>query len=303
LTEENYQHLLDELMGGKYGEPSRPELELHIVGYKAKNLMRTHRRDRPKSEDKPSIISKKRLSQKFEEKEENNNGKAEYPDQEPIGEPKDESRGRGVGVLYDQARQMYILSEKNESKLLLLIKNDPEKANQILKINTRFGGPYQHVNELNYVDSFRERVWRRFVRLQLAPLIDNEDRMKLVLDHYVEYKDEEYKTKKLAYYTDENGIIDKRALSDSDDSWSSDDEKPKIKRKTIRKSLLVNRNNLVGNRRIMKKPNTVGQPKKIIDKKVEEVVVLEKEKPKKKNLKTIIKKNANKINNVLKITK
>lgn len=261
--------------------------------------MRRHRRDRQivnveskVVEDKPSVLSKKKIIKKpiNNEVEE----KAEYPQQDPIGEPKDESRGRGIGVVYDQTRQMYILSEKNESKLLLLIKNDPEKANKILKINTRFGGPYQHINELNYVDNFRERVWRRFVRLHLAPLLNNEDRMKLVLDHYTEMKDDEYKAKRLAYYTDENGVVDKRAkLSDSDDSWSSGDEKDtNNKTKNIRKSLLVNKNKLVGNRNIMKNPNTVGKPKKI------DVINEDNDKNnkidgkpniKKKNLKSIIK--------------
>lgn len=85
----------------------------------------------------------------------------------------DDSDGRGIELLYDPAKQLYIFSLHVEDRLLLLIKNDMEKAMLINSCMTKFG-----VHEIFYVDMLRQRLWRRFIRLELLPLLQNKSRIK-----------------------------------------------------------------------------------------------------------------------------
>ena len=91
LSDEELEHLMKEVQGQEFGPPARPDLELQIVGVGAQ-----------------------------EEEEQFDESGAEIPT--------DRSGGNGVGVLFDAAKGIYVLSDSVEDSLLLLLRNDFQAA-------------------------------------------------------------------------------------------------------------------------------------------------------------------------------
>lgn len=138
LKDSEYHHLYDEVKGGKYGEPSRPEISVYRVGVGAKV---------EKKKKKKGVVDNRI--------------------------PRDMSKGNGVEILYDSAKKLYILNESCEDRLILLVRNDPEKAAVVNSVVT-YNGPFEY----SYVDNFVQRAWRRFLSLHILPLLKSTKRMK-----------------------------------------------------------------------------------------------------------------------------
>ena len=135
IPQSDYDHLHDEILGGKYGPAARPELEIIVVGYGA-----------PRRKVTKQVIAS----------------------QQPI----DLSRGKGVELMFDPAKSLFIMTSSILDQLLLVLQNDPEKANVVNDACSR-------IDELSlsYVDPAKQRLWRRFVRLELSPLLEDDRHM------------------------------------------------------------------------------------------------------------------------------
>ena len=86
--------------------------------------------------------------------------------------PFDRSDGKGVELIYDSASRKFILSDRVEDDLITLMRNDYLKGYFVQSAVTRYGH-----HELGFLDSERQRLWRRFVRLTIDPQLDDEVRL------------------------------------------------------------------------------------------------------------------------------
>jgi len=159
LSDEDLEHLMKEVQGPEFGPPARPELELQLVGVGA------------------------------QEEEERYDAKGKEI-------PTDRSEGNGIGVLFDAAKGVYIISDSLEDSLLLLLRNDFQAAMYIDSASSKAGdkdnytvGPSKYpFPEAPYLDEKRQRLWRRFVRIHLLPQMKNEERFLLIAARYEETK-------------------------------------------------------------------------------------------------------------------
>ena len=78
----------------------------------------------------------------------------------------------GIEVPYDTARKVFVLSPKLEDRLLLLIRNDLQKASVVNQGVTYYGKA-----QTIYSDQSYQRQWRRIVREHFLPRLQNEKRM------------------------------------------------------------------------------------------------------------------------------
>ena len=65
-----------------------------------------------------------------------------------------------------------MLSKRVEDLLILLLRNDYQKGYVLNRAVT-----YQGHEELEFIDNVRRRHWRRFVRMYLEPVLDEERRI------------------------------------------------------------------------------------------------------------------------------
>ena len=182
LTTEQFSHLLDELNGEVYGPPERPEFELLTIGQGAKI---PNEFDTITESDSRQIIH-------------------------------DMSNGQGVQLFFDPIRVIFVLSEKVEDELILLYLNDPEKALEISMCQTKFGPHHFAI-----IDLYRRRLWRRFMKLEIVPLLSNVNRMSRLIKRYSKHLDEQ-----------KYGV-------DTDSSESSEEEAVQVMKKKKKKKRVV----------------------------------------------------------------
>jgi len=219
-AEDNWTHFVGEVDGSRYrvGGAARPELEVHIVGVGAKNLMIVEEKEQDvaaaeddEDADAPGEKKKKgakgKAVKKGKGKKKKKKGAEEDAAAAVLDLPKDESGGSGVEVFFDPVKCTYIIHEEVEDKLILLFRNDPVKALQVDSASIKYFDL-----KINAMDHFRSRIWRRFVRVHLRHRIWDRQRFAELTTRW----DEKRKKQKEA---------DAQALhSDTDSNPPSDEE-------------------------------------------------------------------------------
>ncbi|KAJ1428058.1 hypothetical protein B484DRAFT_450052 [Ochromonadaceae sp. CCMP2298] len=117
-------------------------------------------------------------------------------------------------ILYDTARSTFVFSPKAEDKLLdELVEQQEHRCTEIVIIGSRciFGD-----HEFNTINPLLHRIWRRFLRVCLLPLLKDEQRMILMED----------RINGDIPYTDDF-VVDKPIDTDSDEGSGKDRKKKK----------------------------------------------------------------------------
>jgi hypothetical protein len=203
----DYEHLFKEITGPAFGPPARPEVELHTVGVGSKAWTKW------KTKDAEILVT-----------------------------AMEESKGNGIEILFDYSKCMYILTDLVEDKLIMLLKTDHKMASIINTVHARVGRLEHHLsNTFNIVTMEKQRVWRRFIRGHLDPLLKNKERLALVEKRYIEEQIEKERRRVEAEM--EGVVLDAAELSSDTDSWSAssdeDEENKKVKKK--RKNVIFKR--------------------------------------------------------------
>jgi hypothetical protein len=134
LPDARYHQLVDLIHGDVYGPPERPDLETFLIGVGAKQPSETS-----------SVDSSGRYI------------------------VQDESCGKGLEVIFDPIKQVFVLCEEIIDKLVLLAFNDMEKAMEVSRCITRFG-----VYEIDYVDEAKQRLLESLINREIKPLLHDE---------------------------------------------------------------------------------------------------------------------------------
>lgn len=210
LTDEQFEHLLVEVHGGKVKDVKydscRPDLEVHIIGMEHDQL--AHFQDKGDHYHsqlyKPNHTKNEEISQ-------------------ILVNAKDQSDGKGLEVLYDSGKSLYILTEYVEDCILLLL-----RRNFIVGSHVSIGNflcKENMTNKINMITEAKRRIWRRFVRHHLLHLLDDVERMTSVEMRYNAYIERKAKE---AIDNDEDIIRDAADLSSSEDSDDSQYGKKKV---------------------------------------------------------------------------
>ena len=187
-SENDFTHLMGEVTGEKYDICGRPELTLINVGYT----------------DPPTLLPKKLSIFKYEDEEDES---VDTKDDKPNGI-------QDIRVLYHSAKTFFLLSPRAEDQLLALFKDYPSYEIVVKGAETRFGS-----YEFFVLDNKLRRLWRRFQREYLFPLLLNQDRLELMegrLNFEVPYTDD-------------------AAAPESDPNTSEEEEEVKVKKKRGKK--------------------------------------------------------------------
>jgi len=216
-AEDNWTHFVGEVDGSRYrvGGAARPELEVHIVGVGAKNLIIVEEQDvvaaAEDDEDAPGGKKKKGAKAKVVKKGKKKKKKGAAEDAAPtvLDLPKDESGGNGVEVFFDPVKCTYIIHEEVEDKLILLFRNDPVKALQVDSASIK----YFDLN-VNAMDNFRSRIWRRFVRVHLKHRVWDRQRFAELTARWDEKKKKQKEADAQALHSD----TDSNPPSDEEDN-------------------------------------------------------------------------------------
>jgi hypothetical protein len=183
IEEEDMQHLFMEINTGEYDNNcARPDLESWIIGVGAKN-------DKATVFKRKTILPKKdkdgndvKLSKREKDKEKRmKNLLKDFP-------LYDKTKGKGMQILYDSARQVFVMSKQIEDKLILLLRNDYQAGNRVSEVRTKYGK-----QELMYVDNHKQRIWRRFIRLYIEEMLDDDIRIISIARRWKKAKEEEIK--------------------------------------------------------------------------------------------------------------
>lgn len=175
LIEEDYLHLWEEAIGGKYGSPARPEIAFHVFGmyeelYKDGNSHALSGSTCESTEIDFDTVKAKNISENAIEKE------------DFVGFDREMNQ---VTVMYEYSKNVYILCESIEAILIRWIRRmkalhapaTTEKLKShylpcvdIVRAYFKIGA---FVYELLEPDNIR--VFRRFLRTVLMPMVDSGD--------------------------------------------------------------------------------------------------------------------------------
>lgn len=142
ISNQDMAHLFAEVKGEVYGPAERPELELWRVGLEI-----------PRPAEYSTIdITQTHIIH-------------------------DESNGQGVEILYDPSKQSFVLSKSVEDKLMLLLYNDIRGSMQLASCKTLV-----NIYEFENINLFRRRLWRKFLQLEIIPLLENTKRIRKLIN-------------------------------------------------------------------------------------------------------------------------
>eukprot|EP01038_Epipyxis_sp_PR26KG_P004287 gene4287-6076_t len=169
ISNKDYQHLLIEILGRStdYPTPQRPELQLHIIVLKSLKVgeyfIRRHNFNADNNND----------NNETKNKDQNGN---DYNSDDDLS-VHNEVNERHIRVLFDEAKMLYILSEQIEDLILIQLKlcNNDNMISYELKIykaTTQFGD-----NIMNVLNNSLQRIWKRFLRDFMMPLMLDLQRM------------------------------------------------------------------------------------------------------------------------------
>lgn len=180
---EDMTHLFMEINTGEYDNNcARPDLESWIIGAGAKEDKATvfKRKPAPPKVDKDG--NEVKLSKREKDKEKRiKTLLKDFP-------LHDKTKGKGMQILYDPARQVFVMSKQVEDKLILLLRNDYQAGNRISEVKIKYGKL-----ELAYVDNHKQRLWRRFIRLYIEDMLYDDNRIISIARRWKKAKEEEIK--------------------------------------------------------------------------------------------------------------
>ena len=184
LSEQDFTHLIKEIKGGPFGFPSRPELEIQIVGADESILTKIEAdvaaassatatatiTATDKSKEKKLPISKNMQDKKVVVNE--------------LTQAVENSGGKGIEIIFNQACCLYIYSGRTEDRMLLLLQKEPESLYVLNRAYMRGPPSSTSTCDIATVDRTKQRVWRRFVRERLEPQLKDPVRMKFIHERY-----------------------------------------------------------------------------------------------------------------------
>ncbi len=156
MNQKDYDHLDGTIKGTKYGMCERPDVEVHTIGAGAKKVKKLKKKKGLSKEERKADMEKYKMT------------------------PKDMSNGQGVEVMFDKAKKLYILTERQEDKLLLLLQNDPVRGLEVSECKTR-NDNFEH----SLVEPMQQKIWRRFCKLHLLPYLKNYKRMEELTQRWI----------------------------------------------------------------------------------------------------------------------
>lgn len=177
-SENNFRHLIGEVNGEKYEICGRPDLDMITVGF----LL-------PRASKVEAI--------EIEEDE----------DDEPPTAASD------IKILFNSSKEYFLFSPKVEDQLLAAMKDFPRYELMIKSSVCSFGA-----HTFSTLDQHKQRIWRRFLREIMNPMLKDETRVTLMEDR-LNFE---------VNYTDD-------ALADSDSSSDDAEELSKKKRNKKKK--------------------------------------------------------------------
>lgn len=151
-SENEFKHLMGEVTAEVYEIFGRPELTLVSIGYASPPVLLP----------KPIVIAKS----EFEEDEDSADAKIDVPAN--IAE---------IKLLFHSAKSYFLLSPKVEDRLLANLKDYPAYEMEVKSAIVRFGD-----QEFSVLDNKVQRLWRRFVREYMHPLLRDLERLELMED-------------------------------------------------------------------------------------------------------------------------
>lgn len=178
IEDEDMTHLMMEIKEGEFdNNAARPDLELLVVGEGAKveepsEYLRKNYREQLaayKLAQKNAQSAKERKRLKKPKKGKIDQMLAKFP----IG---DTSKGKGIELPFDSAKNVFVLSPTLEDRIMLLARNDLQKA-AVINSATTFYGKFTQ----NYVDAPKQKLWRRMVREYILPKLLDEKRMTAII--------------------------------------------------------------------------------------------------------------------------